>query len=230
MATDKDLLRQAYMDGELSVEEIIRFESERSEEEFRALQAEQAFESVLIEKLEADCACPDELWQDIQNRIAASQRQPQTRRLVLWLAALAAVVTIVAGLLPGGNARSLLFHSELAAVKDRIEVPGDWQKIRSSLTEHGFHLALTEPGTDAYHKIELYGLLYHDLAGEQVAEVCFTCCGEPISVYLSKDQDVDLTQLVDFPASTFRHSSPIDKYQVLAVGGHSPTEILSLFS
>ncbi|HAR67944.1 MAG TPA: hypothetical protein DCR55_17315, partial [Lentisphaeria bacterium] len=105
MATDKDLLRQAYMDGELSVEEIIRFESERSEEEFRALQAEQAFESVLIEKLEADCACPDELWQDIQNRIAASQRQPQTRRLVLWLAALAAVVTIVAGLLPGGNAR-----------------------------------------------------------------------------------------------------------------------------
>lgn len=224
MITDRDLRRQAYMDGELPVDEIIRFEAECTDPERAEMEAERAFESALVEQLQPEAECPDQLWIDLQQRMRTRKRRPSI--MIRFGLAAAACLAIALAIL---QHHSISVPLEQPQTAD-LAVPGSWEKVRSSLTANDFHVSLSPPEAEDHHPISLVGLRYHDVGGDQIAEVRFTCCGHPVSVFLSHSQEIDLVGSLKLPEKTYRFSQPLDGYQLLAVGRHAPSEILNLFS
>jgi len=80
MSTEHQLARQAWVDDQLSVGELIPVEAGLTPAERTRLNQERAFEAALGERLRQGPACPEELWQRVTGelRVAASQTAPTT--------------------------------------------------------------------------------------------------------------------------------------------------------
>ena len=66
----RKLNRQAYMDEQLSVEEVIEFEKGLNRGDKVEIEDEKKFEDTLISFLAKDAECPDELWNEVKARVA----------------------------------------------------------------------------------------------------------------------------------------------------------------
>ena len=80
MSADKEKLRQAYVDGELSAAEIAAFEAQLSAEDRELLAKETQFELALANVLRHDDGCPDDVWRRTQAQLAAHSAPPRRRR------------------------------------------------------------------------------------------------------------------------------------------------------
>lgn len=223
MDMGRELTRQAYMDGELSVEEVIAFEASCSDAERREIAAEQAFERVFVERVSQD-SCPDALWMDVRSRIT---RESRGRGWRLWPMLAAALLAL------GGAIWMQAQPKDLHDCCIGEHVPGDFAKVRSSLTQKGFHINLSEPDPDGHHPIKLQGLSYYKVNGELVAELKFSCCHKDVKVYvssLSPERMASLLQPKDSEGRVYSIHERIDSYEVHAFGQHLPDDVLNLFS
>jgi hypothetical protein len=232
-----ELTRQAYMDGELSVEEVIAFEASCNDAERREVAAEQAFERAFVERVSQD-TCPDALWDDLRSRIARESRGP-TLGWRLWPILAAAALLTISGLAWMQSKKEVAPSLVADLSKDLHEycagvaVPGDFEKVRSSLTANGFHIKLSAPDPEAHHAVSLLGVSYHDVEGSRVAELKFSCCQQPVSVFVSDmpaERLAELLQAKDNENRVYNVHEKIDTYQVHAVSTHLPDDVLNLFS
>jgi hypothetical protein len=235
MNTDRELTRQAYMDGELSVEEVIAFEGSSSDAERRAVAAEHAFEKAFVERVSQD-TCPDAVWDDLRARIARESRGRSGWRL--WPMLAAALLTIggvtwLYGQMKPVESLVADLSTDLESFSAGVDVPGDLEKVRSSLTANGFHIKLDAPDPTAHHAVTLLGVAYYDVDGVRVAALKFSCCNQPVSVFVSSMPSEHLAKLLQTKAKASRiynvHER-IDSFEVHAVSKHPPDDVLNLFS
>jgi hypothetical protein len=237
MDMDRELTRQAYMDGELSVEEVITFEASCSDVERREMEAEQAFERSFVERISQDC-CPDALWNDLRARIARESRGglPGWKlwpMLAAALLAIGAVLWLQSRQVPDRPSLVRDLAQPVETFAATVAVPGDIDKVRSSLTANGFHIKLSAPDPDGHHPITLLGVSYHEIDGERVAAVKFACCGQPVAVFVSNlpaTRLAELLQPADSKNRVYNVHERIDAYEVHAVSSHLPDDVLNLFS
>lgn len=226
---DKDSLRRtAYMDQELSVDEVIAYEESLSRIERIELQEDMHFDAALAERLEQSRGCPDALWGRLKCQIEAqssarlekAQRPdapaptaptttPATgggRGHILRLALSYAAVAVLAALTAAVVLRSptssgdtvLVFSDNLEAFAMDKSVAGDFSKVNRELVIHGYNVKLNEPHLDDGHGIELLGMRMHDVGGRQVAQLYFACCGKPITVLLTNREDAAALKRFDY--------------------------------
>ncbi len=264
---DKKLERQAYLDGQLTVEEALEFEAELTPKEKADLEAEKHFETVLGERLSDGTKCPEPLWNKLKTQMlsesgldatqllgaaAVNEPAPEPKpalpavsRLDWRSIGLAAMVLINIALLAvvirdrRATGRSPVVPSEFVFTSDMdvfardAVIPGDYDKMRSGLTQAGFHLSLAaRPPRPTAHVIQPLGLRLCRVDGEQIARIYFDCCGYPMLVLvMPKTRNVTLDDLPLSNLDGFQIASKtIDNYRIVVVGQHSPKEILSLFS
>lgn len=238
------LIRQAYIDEQLPVEEVIAFEAKLSREDKAALEAERRFETALADRLKAAAPCPDELWARVKGQIQspAPQTLPPARRfwprfakplawaaiVVLNLGLAAALLNRVAGRTPE---LELAFNDDLQAFAETADIPGDIEKMYACLAASRLHVALAPPSPQQ-HPITPLGMRLQELGGEQVAQLFFSCCNRPMAVFVGRKEAFDLRNIPTrgLPGNVFVATREIDNYRIIVVGPHAPGEILDLFS
>jgi hypothetical protein len=238
-----DMMRQAYIDNQLSVEEAIRFEGELSPSEQRELQNETQFQKTLARHLAAGDDCPDEVWQKIRRQLRNEDNAvPPVRQLSPWskLLAAAATIAIVATIALQFTRNQPHEVAQLPAfvpseeIDTVVEVPGDYRKVGSALAANGFIVNLREPSKGQHHPIDLLGGRFLHVGDKTVAQIFFSCCQQPVQVLV----EINSAQLVldnwnsdDLSDTWYAAHRVIDrKYRVLAVSPHQPDQVLDLFS
>ncbi len=259
---DKQLERQAYLDGQLSVDEAIVFETDLDSKAKARVEAEKHFETVLGERLSDHSKCPDELWTRVKTQIVTESQNlraedldlpaettakapspaPDPKRFnwrVLSLAAVLLLNLALVGLLvkqsapkPGILPSDFAITTDMKEFAKHAEVPGDYAKMQSALTQNGIHLTLSQPSPKEHHKIEPLGMVSRQVGDKRIAIMYFNCCGQPMTVLLMpKSENVHLDEMPLKNLDDFRVAAKlIDNYRVVVVGQHQPEELLRLFS
>ena len=247
MKDKKDkLTRQAYIDQQLSVEEVIVFEDGLSRTDKIEIEADKQFEQALLAKLAENAECPDELWDDIRSRIAFQSSSWFTlfrlKALHMQFVAVAAVffaVIIAAALvlIPLRNdpqeIPSVLFSDDLAEFSRPASILGNFENIRNSLLENGFTIDFSKPSNGGVHKIKPLGLRYVNINGKNIAQLYFSCCARPVTVFIGQkgvDQISDHLQVENSFETLFEAHREMDNHHLFIIGPHPPTDILDLFS
>ena len=117
-----------------------------------------------------------------------------------------------------------------------LSIPGDYAKVVSGLSANGFHLKMLSPDDHnkvAKHQIELVGMKTLHYDGQLVAELCFLCCGQPVTIFIArKDANVSLDAcgLCEDSGPWNVATKTVDNYRLVGVSQHGPREVLDLFS
>jgi hypothetical protein len=239
----QDMMRQAYIDNQLSVEETIRLEGELSATDRAELEAEANFQRCLSSQLALGDNCPQQLWHDIQQRMfeESNDRQPilSPTGIIPWtrLLAMAAcigfiyVVALLVNLPVAGKSNISIFPDETVA----FDVPGDSQKVVNTLTANGFFFNLDRPVPGQHHTIDLNGMRFHKIDGRTVTELSFSCCGMPVEVVVEAKNGAPSVlgkwTSAELPGTWFSAHREIDnKYRMIVIGPHLPDQVLRLFS
>ena len=239
----QDMMRQAYIDNQLSVEETIRLEGELSAADRAELEAEANFQRCLSSQLALGDDCPQQLWHDIQRRMfeKSNDRQPSLSPtgIIPWtrLLAMAAcigficVVALLVNLPVAGESNIPIFSDETVA----FDVPGDYPKVVNALTANGFLINIDRPVPGQHHTIDLNGMRFHKIDGRTVAELSFSCCGMPVEVLVeAKDgapSALGKWTSAELTGTWFSAHREIDnKYRMIVISPHLPDQVLRLFS
>jgi hypothetical protein len=230
---DKQLRMQASIDGELSVDEAIALEAELSGDERAEFEREREFEKALAGELNSGPDCPDAAWEELKTQINsnADSNMPWVIRFAPLAAAAAIALLVFVNRGPAGGEILISETFDVQEFSGSAEVPGDLEKIRSSLTANNFHVKLRGPDPAAHHQVTLLGLRYGKSSdGHKVAELMFSCCGKPIKAYLfDKGHGVTVRES-DLDSNWYKGSRAIDRYRVTVVGPHGVTDVMDLFS
>ncbi len=247
---DNNLMKQAYIDNQLPIEQVIDFEQSLSAEERVEIAQEQQFEAAFAKKIMDDIQCPDEFWENLKSRfeiqptISFQNVKAIDRTVLLWPTVAAAAAIIVIAVVSG----SIFINSNISGMTEKVtvsfmenliefaqssEIPGDYEKVRSSLTQHGFHIKFKQPNPEIHHQVELLGVRFHKVNGSDIAQIYLSCCSRPMSVFLTDKSAGNLSnhvQVNNQPEKMFSVSSLIDKYRLYIVGPHPTSDVLDLFS
>lgn len=185
MKKEDDRNWSAYIDGELSVTEVEKFEKMLSEKELQHLNNERAFEECIGNALNDAPSCPENLFPQIVKEIAQEDKKSF---LKLKLVAIAAIAACLAAL--------FLFPSQEQKVELVNIVPSSVEELQSKsltgnklddinkfLAEKHISLELTSV-VGGHHPKTIIGAGMEIVAGEEVVTLLFTCCGRPAKVYL----------------------------------------------
>ena len=242
---DRQLTRQACLDDELPLEEVIAFEEQLTAADRRQLQAEREFERELAERLSQPAPCPEALWQRLETRVKAQGRpalvrfvsSPRVRRL-----AAAAAIALLLGLgallmVPAGDQPPTFAGVKLTASLSDFaawaETTGSAAELQASLAQHGFHVRLADPAsTTSHHQIKLLGMRYVHDGKVEMAQVMFDCCGQPVSVFVAPARCSWAPALPEVPANSVWHSAERRdaRIRLIGVGPHRTDAVLDLFS
>ncbi len=239
------LLRQAYMDNQLSLSEITDFEESLDPNAGREIEQDKQFEAALVANL-GDVRCPDALWDEICTHLSTQSNRRGWFLVVLrahWrqVAACIAVIAGCAGMWmirSVGDSRdappiSLAFSTDLHEFSRDAEIPGDYDKVRGSLIANNLHVKLSPPVPGGHHAIRLLGVRFHVVDGSAVAQLYFSCCGEPISAFVCDRRTDVLGDRIGLPkggGKLYSVTHEIDNYRIYVAGPHPPADILDLFS
>lgn len=246
---DRPLVRQAYLDDQLPIEEVIALESTLSPREKAALEREAAFHSALAARLRADEPCPDALWERVRRELPAPAPAPAAsrtwtlwpgRRARPWLAAAAAALVVFAGLAAILAGPRLHAHNELDLGLDRdaaaliaaADIRGDYRQVGAGLAAQGLQVNLAQPPPEASGKIQLLGMrTVHTRAGT-FAQVHFTCCGQTMCALIGSKEALDMSRIPCrcLSGECQMGTKEVGGYRILVVGRHAPAELLKLFS
>lgn len=250
MEKEKNLMRQAYLDEELPVEDVIRFEEVLSEEEHRRIVAEQNLESLIVQKVSQCEPCPDELWQRIKTQIdqKAAQKQQEElpplrqinssrygflRAAVIFLVVAFSVV-VLQRTTTETSVINVTFPTDLSSFVKNAHVQGGKDEIHKVLEQNGFDINLDSMDALSQltkHKIESLGISKIDIEGKPAMKILFSCCNQPVVVFVLKKEH-ELPHTVKISGSDSKYyqiSKRTDKYNVTAISPHNPENLLALF-
>ena len=242
----KELIRQAYMDEQLSVEEVIDFEGELCRSEKVEIEKDKQFERSLFSFLANDAECPDAVWQEVRDRIEIQSTSWFTgiRQKIFNLrlaAAVALLIFLIAAFVirvgPTSNVTQakhpVLFSGNLHEFSKPATLRGDPESIRQSLFDNGFYVSFGQPEKSADHSVEFLGMRYITMNNETVAQLYFSCCLRPVTVLISRNkQDFaeHYLQIENSFKTMFNASKKTDNYRIFIMGPHPPRHILDLFT
>jgi hypothetical protein len=109
-----------------------------------------------------------------------------------------------------------------------------YDQVVTTLKANGFDLPVQapQPPSVQHHTVQLLGVRIIGDAGRQIAEVGFACCGQPITLFISRQADnwspheLDLQHL---PRPWSLGQRDTAQYRLLAVGPHDVEPTLNLF-
>ena len=208
----QSLRRQAFIDGQLSVEEVIAFQEDQSAEEKALLDQEIAFEKAFAKTVGASegPSCPDALWEDLQNRILredthettpqeSAPATPAPRRFWGLQALMAAAAIIIAATVVNRYANDRTSDVVVASMLDNnldkfvanAEIKGDVTVIRKALAETAFaDVDLLSPDPDAHHNVEFLGMSHETVNGKPAVRLYVSCCNRPASIILTSAEEL----------------------------------------
>ncbi len=244
---ERRLTRQAYLDNQLPVEDVIAFEESLKGEERLQVERERAFEEALSQRLREEAPCPVAVWEHLQERMNGKRgRQPWAVPFANgWkgLAIAAGIALLAAGFFvwnPLGSVdsteqlKSGALPVSVGQCGGLAEIPGDYVKVVSALTANRIFLNM-KPCDEISegHPIKLLGMRMLNQGDKAVAQVFFECCGQPISVFitpLSNPWAASELPMKDVKGDWFVRQRELDQYRIIGVGTHDPSEVLALFS
>ena len=240
-----DFIRQAYMDEQLSIEEVIAFENGLSRDDKVEIEKEKQFENALVAALAEDADCSDEAWDDVKARLMLQSnswfrllRFKGFRTRFFAMAAAIVVFLTVAALIfrPSANVQqnelSVLLSEDLEEFSQPASVQGNFDRIRASLFENGFHVNLNKPQNKNGHKVEVLGVRYIAINNEDIAQLYFSCCLKPVTVFVSRKgskQPSDHLQVKNSFKTLYKATSETDDHQLFIMGAHPPNDFIDLF-
>lgn len=248
MINDKteELIRQAYMDDQLSVEEVIDFEGKLCRSDKIAIAKDKHFEDSLKLFLARESECPDSVWNEVKIRIVLQSNSWFNRvrfKIVSFrFAAAAGLVIALIGTIatrtgPVLNTTQdkfpIEFSDSLPHFSQPATIRGNHETIRDNLFDNGFHINFEKPKENSHHSIELLGLRYIRVNDETVAQIYFSCCLRPVTVLLSRNPRLlpeNNIQIENSFKTMFHVSKETESYRIFIVGPHPPTYILDLFT
>jgi len=192
---DRDELRSAYLDGELSVTEALAYEKSLTEQECAGLIAERRFEASLGETIRSDIRCPDPLWHRVKARIRDEHRVRFMGVGWRWgaIGAAATALVLISIIVPEalrGQTAFLEPVASLEALRQDADVPADLNAVAHFLASHKMALTLrmtpTIRETDSHtHQVTFLGARERKVGSEKVVQLMYNCCGTPAVVLLS---------------------------------------------
>ena len=228
----KDLLWQAYIDGEMTACEAAEFEQSLNPQELDRLTGEMRFESALSDNLTAKMSCPQSAWSRIQKELSdAGMDIPKTipfyRTPAFYgsIGALAAAVVLMFTVM-----NKPLNSAELTVP---VDIPlnltaGTENELNSFFTDNGINIHVAEP-PDAYHNIELKGMRYASFAGEDIVELYYTCCGKPVDIMLvKKGSKAEEALASDVNKSRIQAIKDVGDYRAALLSIHPSSDVLAL--
>jgi hypothetical protein len=244
------LRRQAYVDDQLSVDEVVAFQEELSAEDKKELERERAYGNALAERLRNDEApgCPDALWDDLKSRVLRGETDvpeivpasPEPMRFTwLWqVVAVAAMIALVAtlvnrvGTTSGGDLIAVQQTNKLTEFAALAEVRGDVDVIRAALSQAGFAgVDLMAPDPDAHHKIEFFGMRTEIINGKPAARLYIACCGRPATAIITADGGRLQFDESKINGTAYKATKKLGNgSRVTMVSPHPVKEVMDLFS
>ncbi|MCM8542921.1 MAG: hypothetical protein NE328_21820 [Lentisphaeraceae bacterium] len=186
MKKEDDRNWSAYIDGELSVSEVEKFEALLSEEELKHLNNERAFEESIGNVLNDTPACPENLLSDIVKKAVHEDKKSFLKIKLVAIAAIAACIAALF-LIPKEPVVQQELVSLVPTSVDELKgksLTGDQlDDINRFLAEKKISLELTSV-VGSGHPKKIIGAGVEKVAGEEVVTLLFTCCGRPAKVYL----------------------------------------------
>ena len=218
----------AYLDGELSFNESAAFEQELPAIPREMLQSEVTLEARLAETLRGP-SCPDALWKSLKRQMksekSSAKRFMFPQQKWVWLP-LAASLVIMAGLFVSQPDPAFVERvSTVAALKDEVVLSDP----SSVLAEIEFDLTVLME-SQGHHAIEVLGGYSERLAGDPVAIICISCCGEPIRILVTRRESRAAEALL-----RRRNRENIQtvawrgEYQLAVISDHPAEDALRLF-
>jgi len=242
MNEKQEHLWHAYVDGELSVTEMAKFEKSLTSADRNRLAGEMRFENGLADRLSENASCPQAVWDrtlsllhEAQEKEAAPdnivsmprREEEASRRPWFWGAAtMVAAATVAFAILytPGSvlDKESPVVILAAESVDDlaaESEVDGGMDAMTQYLADHGVDLTLNDVDSlnmsKVHYGIDILGAKEEMLGGTPVVEMLFSCCDAPVKVVMAK-QDSDAARYIGEAVS--RGSSEIEATRVIHGG------------
>ena len=234
---------QAYRDDQLSVKEIIELESRLSPEEKKEIEGNKRFDIALTEILTNSPGCPEGVWKEVKSRVryhAALENRSRFWRIPrLRLFAIAACITTFIFLISFWSKfqpfpkLDVTFSENLEQFSKEAEIHGDRDIIQQSLQENGFMVKLVEGETLGKHTINPLGLRFISVDGKKVAQIYYSCCNKPITIFLLPKSIPKMEKhlrIHSYSSRIYQVTDEIERYKVHALGPHPSDDILGLFT
>jgi hypothetical protein len=254
MNKNREKMRQAYLDGELSAIESSEFEATLDAAESEQLAAEVRFENGLAERLAQDAKCPEDVWERTKALLAEQHVPARPVSFSRWywgaatFAAAASIVFFVtvfpqSPLSPSAVVMAAESVDELAASAESESGP---KATQAYLRKQGIELKLR----DADFKGEMVGntfkpsLIHGDIhilgarmerlpSGKPVVEILFGCCRKPVKVLMAEKGSNAAFEIGEAAAArTMNHildTRSVDGYITAVVGIHKAHGLLDIF-
>ena len=227
MNKNDDRMWSAYIDAELSITELEKFESELSNDQLEQLKREKDFEKQMSSVLKKGVKCPDDLWRSICEQIEEEENIPSRRKWVVMVTSLAAAAAVVLAFFRPTEAMSLQPLS-IAQLETSRLVENDLVKVNAFLAKKNIPFKLLEFNKKVHHTKSLIGAGVEEISGEKVTTLFFECCGEPVKVYmLPKNSKAE--QSVSEESSLWGSGmtmTMLNDYRLAMVSRHTAPEIL----
>lgn len=247
MKENKEHLWHAYLDGELSAIEAVKFEASLTDAEQARLAAETRFERALAERLSEGAECPDDVWERTRALITRQEVKatPTSGRRRSWYWG-AATLTAAAGLAfvismfatPGGPRSALVLSAatvnELAATSE-VQPGSDFAE--QFIRENGIDLKIQddnelEARQGQHQHVRIVGARQEPVEGGTVIEVLVDCCGFPVKIVFA-DVDSSAAREIGLAAAEdgdVLATRVIGDYMAAVVSRHESHHLLNLFS
>ncbi|MBI4556728.1 MAG: hypothetical protein HY706_04030 [Candidatus Hydrogenedentes bacterium] len=238
MKSEREKLWSAYLDGELSAAEAAEFDQSLAPAERERLAAEMRFENGLADLMSVRSACPDQVWRNLRAELAQRSGSRRGVRIPFWMwtvAALAAAVVVTLAILlpryPGHTPDFLALNAtDVPALAAQAEVPADLPAIRGLLEKRGLKITLPESSTwtpDGHHQTVLLGARHLRYGQDDVVELLFNCCDEPIKIELARE-GTRAAEAIEKAgaASEVQYQAHANGVTAAIVGGHDSRALL----
>lgn len=225
-------MEQAYLDEELSVDEVIHFEKNLSRKELRYFEKERLLQKSIQKKVKKSSGCPDALWGSLKEQIQQESKNKKRahRKQQLWqIAAIILMMVSIAlyNFLPTA-AISVPFAQDVVSLEESTQYLGKTTEIQKMLKDNGFPIIIKDPSSvvDAYHSVEYIGVSFEEHEGEKIAKISISCCDTPAMLVIHKQKQK--IRFDDLPEIHYHVTKSQGEYEMSIVSVHTPKDILAL--
>lgn len=247
MKKNREMMRQAYLDGELSVSEVSEFEATLDEAERERLAAEVHLENGLAERLAQDAKCPDDVWERTKALVAEQHAPARPARLRRWYWGAATLAAASVAFFVANNAPTPAAPSAIVMAAESVEdlaataeCDASREVVQAYLHDHDVELKIGEIEKVAkgsmmkHYGIEILGARSEELpSGKRVVEILFGCCEYPVKVLMAEkgsDAAIEIGEAAG--AQNKNHvltTRTVDGYIAALVGRHQAHGLLDIF-
>ena len=197
MNLDREKMRQAYLDGELSASETAEFEAALTPAEREQIEGEVGLEAGLGEVLSRGAACPDALWRGLETRMAEGRSDKKRNHYPSWrLAAAAAAGIVFAVSLFAPQSKDVASPAVVLAAETvdelaRMSLTGPGiEEVETYMRGHHVEVQILQPaklGMASMHRgIEILGAREEAVGNDRVVSLLMACCDHPVKVVFAR--------------------------------------------